>query len=171
MRRRLTKEQRQLVLNKMEGHCAYCGCEIDLQTMQVDHITPLRKGGLDTLGNMWPACRSCNHYKHTLTVQQFRQEVEKAPNRLMRYDTTYRLAVRFGLLELKRKPVTFYFEKYREKGQLKADEGFHDDAGGYHEGGCGWDPNGNFCGECSCGDCGQCQTWASDTMPGGEANG
>lgn len=79
--------------------------------MQVDHIVPLRKGGSDTMDNMRPACRSCNHYKHTLTVEQFRQEIGKAPNRLMRYDTTYRLAVRFGLLELSRKPVTFYFER------------------------------------------------------------
>ena len=120
-RRRLTKEQRQLVFDKMGGHCAYCGCEFSLQTMQVDHIVPLRKGGADTLGNMWPACRSCNHYKHTLTVQQFRQQVEKAPNRLMRYDTTYRLAVRFGLLELNRKPVTFYFERTGAHGRGGAD--------------------------------------------------
>ena len=45
------------------------------------------------------------------------------------------------------------------------DKGFHDDAGGYHEGSCGWDPLGRFCGECSCGDCGQCPRWARDTMP------
>lgn len=42
--------------------------------------------------------------------------------------------------------------------------GFYDDAGGYHEDGCGWDPNGHFCGECSCGDCGQCRIWARDTI-------
>lgn len=51
------------------------------------------------------------------------------------------------------------------------DTGFYDDAGGYHDAGCGWDPNGNFCGECSCGDCGQCPIWAHDTTPGGEVNG
>lgn len=50
------------------------------------------------------------------------------------------------------------------------DTGFHDEAGGYHEGGCGWDPNGHFCGECSCYDCGQCSVWAKDTMPGGDDN-
>lgn len=48
------------------------------------------------------------------------------------------------------------------------DQGFHDDAGGYHEGGCGWDPLGRFCGECSCWDCGQCPRWVRDTMPGGD---
>lgn len=54
-----------------------------------------------------------------------------------------------------------------ERGGPETDKGFHDDAGGYHEGGCGWDPNGHFCGECSCGDCVQCPIWARDTMPGG----
>lgn len=71
-RRRLTQDQRKIIFDKMEGHCAYCGCEISLQTMQVDHVVPLRKGGSDVLANMLPACRSCNHYKHTLTVEQFR---------------------------------------------------------------------------------------------------
>lgn len=47
------------------------------------------------------------------------------------------------------------------------DEGYHDDAGGYHEGGCGWDPSGHFCGECSNSDCGQCPRWVCDTVPGG----
>ncbi len=42
--------------------------------------------------------------------------------------------------------------------------GFHDSAGGYHEGGCGWDPNGNFCGECSEADCAGCPAWRRPTM-------
>lgn len=50
------------------------------------------------------------------------------------------------------------------------DTGFRDEAGGYHEGGCGWDPIGRFCGECSCGDCGQCPIWTRDTIPEGGGN-
>lgn len=30
----------------------------------------LRKGGADALDNMLPACRSCNHYKGSLTVEK-----------------------------------------------------------------------------------------------------
>lgn len=56
-----------------------------------------------------------------------------------------------------------------ERGGPETDKGFHDEAGGYHEGGCGWDPNGHFCGECSNGDCGQCPIWTRDTAPGGNA--
>ena len=115
VRKKLNKAQRQQVYGKCNGRCAYCGHGLEYRDMQVDHMTPLKIGGADEISNMLPACRSCNHYKHTLTVEQFRQEIGKAPNRLMRYDTTYRLAVRFGLLELKRKPVTFYFEQMEGK--------------------------------------------------------
>ena len=114
-RRRLTKEQRQLVFDKMGGHCAYCGCEFSLQTMQVDHIVPLRKGGADTLGNMWPACRSCNHYKHTLTIEQFREEIGRLTARLRERSYIYRLALRHGCIKESRKPVRFYFEREAER--------------------------------------------------------
>lgn len=109
-RKRLTKKERQTVFDKMKGHCAYCGCEISLDEMQVDHIMPLRKGGLDELENMLPACRSCNHYKSTLTVQQFRETVERMPYRLERDNATFRNAVRFGLVVSNPNDVTFFFE-------------------------------------------------------------
>ncbi len=65
-RRRLTKEERRAVYDKMGGHCAYCGCELHYKDMQVDHVVPLRKGGPDVPDNMLPACRSCNHYKDSI---------------------------------------------------------------------------------------------------------
>lgn len=114
-RKKLTKTERQTVYDKMGGRCAYCGCEINLREMQADHITPLRKGGADTVANMLPACRSCNHYKSTLTVQQFRQMVERMPATLMRDSVTYKNAVRFGLVAPNPHPVVFYFEQ-REEG-------------------------------------------------------
>jgi len=34
------------------------------------------------------------------------------------------------------------------------------DPKGTHEDGCGWDPAGNFCGECGDGTCEGCPVWA-----------
>lgn len=111
-RRILSAGERKSIYNMFNGHCAYCGCEITLYNMQVDHIAPLYNGGADELSNMFPACRSCNHRKHTLSVESFRQEIEKAPERLMRDSPTYRNAVRFGLVVHPETPkVVFYFEK------------------------------------------------------------
>lgn len=38
-RKTINKKTRKLVFNKYNGHCAYCGCELTMKTMQVDHIT------------------------------------------------------------------------------------------------------------------------------------
>lgn len=60
-RRRLTKPERMKILKKTNGHCAYCGCKIEYNEMQIDHVVPIRNGGKDSEENMLPACRSCNH--------------------------------------------------------------------------------------------------------------
>ena len=110
-RKKLTKAERQAVYDKCNGHCAYCGCEIKLSEMQVDHVVPLAHvEGTDELSNMLPACRSCNHYKGALTVDRFRACVERFPQVLMRDSVTYKNAVRFGLVEPKPHKVIFYFE-------------------------------------------------------------
>lgn len=108
-RRKLTKEQRQQIYDMFNGHCAYCGCEITLSEMQVDHIVPLRRGGKDEIENMYPSCRSCNHYKHTLTVEEFREYVRGIPFRLRRDSIPYQVGVRFGIIA-DGGTVKFYFE-------------------------------------------------------------
>ena len=44
------------------GHrCAYCGSRSGRLSM--DHVIPLSRGGRHTIGNLLPACRSCNSSK------------------------------------------------------------------------------------------------------------
>lgn len=95
----------------MGGRCAYCGIELSYEDMQVDHVEALRNDGKDDLANMLPACRSCNHYKHTLTVDKFREMVERGPEILARDSVAYRMAVRFGTVKPSPKKVVFFFEK------------------------------------------------------------
>ena len=109
-RKRFTKAERERASQKCGGRCAYCGCPITFEEMQADHMMPLRKGGSDTLDNLLPACRSCNHYKHTLTVEEFRAYVSGIPERLERDSIPYQVGVRFGLIHSDTK-VEFYFEK------------------------------------------------------------
>lgn len=115
-RRRLTPSERRTIYNLTGGRCAYCGTRIAFDDMQVDHVVPLRKGGVDTIDNMLPACRSCNHYKSTLTVEQLGKAIERMPEVLMRDSVTYKNAVRFGLVRPTPHPVTFYFEEQNKKG-------------------------------------------------------
>ena len=114
-RRKVKKSEREMVYAKCNGHCAYCGCSINYKEMQVDHIHPLRRGGADELQNMLPACRSCNHYKHTLTVDEFRKYLECIPERLTRDSVAFNMGIRFGIVASIQKPVIFYFEKHNKE--------------------------------------------------------
>lgn len=110
-RRKLTKDERMMVYNKTNGCCAYCGMELLYKDMQVDHVVSIRNGGRDELENMLPACRSCNHYKAGSGLECFRSMIEAMPSVLMRDNTTYKNAVRFGLVIPKPKKIIFYFEQ------------------------------------------------------------
>ena len=97
-RKKLSKAERIEIHNKTDGHCAYCGIKIEIVDMQVDHVFPLNRGGLDEKENMLPACRSCNHYKSTFDLEDFREEIGKWHDRLIRDSVTYKNAVRFGVV-------------------------------------------------------------------------
>ncbi len=115
----MRKKIRQKVYQKYNGKCAYCGCIIDYNEMQVDHIIskrnfPMHEYDYDVNDeiNMNPSCRSCNKFKDVFSIETFRQEISKQIDRLRRDRPTFRLAERFGLIECKeQKQVTFYFEK------------------------------------------------------------
>mgnify|MGYP000603297155 CR=1 FL=1 len=111
VRKRLSQKQRKQIYNMFDGHCAYCGCTITMSEMQVDHILSLHRGGTDDISNMYPACRSCNKYKDTYTIEGLRKAIEHIPDVLKRDSSTYRIAVRFGLIKLNKDKVKFYFEE------------------------------------------------------------
>jgi 5-methylcytosine-specific restriction endonuclease McrA len=48
--------------------CAYCGAKGDLQ---VEHVIPISKGGEHHLGNIVPACPTCNYSKRSASVEQW----------------------------------------------------------------------------------------------------
>ena len=116
-RRKLSPEERKQVYDITGGHCAYCGTEISIKQMQVDHVIPINGwnvNGPDTIDNMLPACRSCNHYKSSTSLERFREMLESMPQTLMRDSVTYKNAVRYGLVIPNPKPVVFYYEKMKE---------------------------------------------------------
>ena len=39
----MTKKQREVIYDKYNGHCAYCGKKIEYKDMQVDHVIPQRR--------------------------------------------------------------------------------------------------------------------------------
>lgn len=52
------------------GHrCAYCGEKLPLT---MDHVVPLVRGGSNFIGNILPACRSCNCRKQGRFIMEWR---------------------------------------------------------------------------------------------------
>ena len=53
------------------NHCAYCTIDCKEEST-IDHLTPLSKGGGNTLDNLVIACKTCNHEKGNLNVCEFK---------------------------------------------------------------------------------------------------
>ena len=124
MRKPIPKSVRKLVYAKYNGHCAYCGCEIPEKGFNVDHLHCIRNyeyteefTGIDVhdISNLMPSCGSCNRYKATMDLEDFRKELQKIPDRLKRDVCTYNIALRYGMVQENREPIKFYFEKGGEE--------------------------------------------------------
>ena len=116
------KKKRQVVFEKYNGHCAYCGCEITFENFHVDHIKPLLRGyrknevdkGTSKIDNLAPSCASCNSSKSDFTVERWRNELELKKERIKRDVPTFNLLLRFGCIVEIDKPIIFYFEKFNK---------------------------------------------------------
>lgn len=123
MRKNISKKKRLQVYEKCKGHCAYCGCELDIKDMQVDHIEPIYKyetaygagaaGFLDDIENLLPACRQCNFYKSTFSIEDFRKRIQRIKDNLQK-TFIYKLALKYGIVTENDKPIVFYYEKMKE---------------------------------------------------------
>ncbi len=65
----LSEDVRQRVRQRAADRCEYCLSHqrYILGRLQIDHIQPVAKGGLDLENNLCLACELCNQYKWTQT--------------------------------------------------------------------------------------------------------
>lgn len=113
-RKPIQKKIREQVYKKYNGHCAYCGCELDYKDMQVDHVKSVfYYNGTNDIDNLLPSCRMCNFYKGIADIEYLRKRLETLHERL-RKPFIYRLALKYGLITEHKDKVVFYFEKDKE---------------------------------------------------------
>lgn len=62
----LTPTQWLETIKYFADECAYCGSKLELTQ---DHVVPVSDGGDHTMGNVIPACISCNSYKHARPME------------------------------------------------------------------------------------------------------
>ena len=128
-RKAISKATRLAVYDKCNHRCAYCGCELEYKDMQVDHLEAvylneynkernykvLNDDELNDIENYLPACRACNFYKSTFTLEEFRKRLSTTLFNNLEKNFNYKLLKKYGLIKEDIKPVKFYFEKLREE--------------------------------------------------------
>lgn len=109
------KINREHVHSKYGGRCAYCGQEITLKQMQVDHYYPKRMPNIDVnhIDNLMPACKLCNHYKRAQMPEVWRVTMMTLHKRI---ENIYinKVGVNFGMVTIKPWDGKFYFEKQQK---------------------------------------------------------
>lgn len=107
---KVAKINRNVVYEKFNGRCAYCGKQIDIKDMQVDHFKAKRQGGTDDFDNLMPSCRRCNHYKRAESLENFRVMLMNMEHKVL---DTYlgRVARDYGMVEWKGWDGKFFFER------------------------------------------------------------
>lgn len=62
------------LLNRYRGLCAYCSAK---PAEHKDHVIPISRGGSDSIGNILPACASCNLSKGGLLLIEWKRRLTK----------------------------------------------------------------------------------------------
>ncbi len=63
------------IVAKFDGACAYCG---STDSITVDHVIPISKGGPHSRDNVVPACKSCNSSKNTRSLPEWIERMKAA---------------------------------------------------------------------------------------------
>jgi len=110
--------KRDKIKSKFGGKCAYCGCELG-KYWHVDHLLPLVRNPLtgcqkhperNEISNLVPSCASCNNYKHSYSIDEFRRLISDLKRQLNENSNQYKIAKRYGLINEVDIDVIFYFE-------------------------------------------------------------
>lgn len=92
--------------------------------MQIDHLVPLYRNdsdeqlkkwgkvrGTNDISNLMPSCQSCNHYKSTFSLEEYREQLMLLRERLNKQHKIYSTSKRYRLIEEKPNKIVFFFEK------------------------------------------------------------
>ncbi len=113
---------RQAVYAKCDGRCGYCGREIEMRQMQVDHICSQflqhqHDGDIHGIDNLMPSCARCNKWKSAERLEFFRSEIQTQVSRLQLRSANFRMALDFGQITVNESPIVFHFERGDDDGK------------------------------------------------------
>ncbi len=71
------KGLKQDLMRRQQSTCAYCGHRQPAYAFEIDHMTPVVRGGSNDRDNLQVICRSCNMRKGIQTDQEFRSRYSR----------------------------------------------------------------------------------------------
>jgi hypothetical protein len=75
-RLKLCRHNQQIIYQKMNGHCSYCGRELDpFEAWHIEHMIPKNQDGPTVYENLVPSCQKCNGWKSNRAPEQFRAAI------------------------------------------------------------------------------------------------
>jgi 5-methylcytosine-specific restriction endonuclease McrA len=98
---RISRQDREKVLNKYNCKCAYCGNALTLATLKLD----------STPDSIYPSCMRCKRRKGSKTIEQFRFHIRVQHDKLRELNSKFTLCLDYGLVTDVTNNVIFHFEK------------------------------------------------------------
>lgn len=127
------KRQREVLRQKYDGRCAYCGACLS-GGMHADHLAPVIRLSTDPWGrplpaaerrlirpernvvsNMMPSCKPCNLHKGGYSLEGWRDIIQRSAAIVRKQTSTFRAGERFGVIAVSEQPVRFYFETLQKE--------------------------------------------------------
>lgn len=72
---RIPRNLRISVIQRDGQRCVYCGVDLELNEIHLDHVIPEANGGPTNYQNLQVTCRKCNTEKGTLTEAAFENKL------------------------------------------------------------------------------------------------
>lgn len=66
----LSVTQREKIFEKTEGFCHVCGCLLEFDKFEADHVRQHAQGGSDVTDNFLPSCSKCNSYRWNYSSEE-----------------------------------------------------------------------------------------------------
>jgi len=105
-----------IVFNKYNGVCAYCGIELD-DSFSIDHIDATVRPSLNLSNYTYclryfnPCCITCNSSKSSKTLDEWRSDLENKHSICYKQSSHYRILIKFNRIIEVKEPIKFHFEK------------------------------------------------------------
>jgi len=80
---RIPTNLRRMVIDRDGPRCVFCGLDLELSEIHLDHVIPESQGGPTSYHNLQVSCGKCNREKGVLTEAEFEKRLRERARRIL----------------------------------------------------------------------------------------